>query len=202
MLYTLSEFSIGIREGTLVLVSLPKCDPWPFVFIVMDSALFNDTFPSCLGNLSTLKLLLLQSNKFYGKILESPEINYGFPNLRILDLSYNNFTGKLPINSFKNWNTLKLDKEHNLTYIQIEKSFSVGSFNSFYFYYYSMKITNRDLDTAYHKVQQSFKEIDMSSNRFVERPRIIKPFSKETFVGDSITVSTTYFLPQMVQCFL
>ena len=64
-----------------------------------------------------------------------------------------------------------------------------------------MKITNRDLDTAYHKVQQSFKEIDMSSNRFVERPRIIKPFSKEAFVGDSITVSTTYFLPQMVQCF-
>ena len=109
----------------------------------------------------------MRSNKFYGKILESPEINYEFPNLRIIDLSYNNFTGKFPINSFKNWNTLKLDKEHNLTCIQIEKSFSMGSFNSFYFYYYSMKITNRGLDIAYLKVQQSFKAIDMSSNRFV-----------------------------------
>lgn len=114
---------------------------------------FNNTFPSWLENLPTLKLLLLQSNKFYGKILESHEINYGFPNLRILDLSYNNFTGKLPINSFKDWNALKLDKEHNLTYIQVEKSFNVGSFNSFYFYNYSIKITNKGLDIAYYKVQ-------------------------------------------------
>nr|XP_023879270.1 receptor-like protein 9DC3 [Quercus suber] len=128
---------------------------------------FNDSFPSWLGNLPTLKLLLLRSNKFCGKILESPEIKYGFPNLRILDLSYNNFTGKLPINSFRNWNALKLDKDHNLTYIQGEKSFSVGSFNSFYFYYYSMKITNKGQYTAYHKVQQSFRAIDMSSNKFV-----------------------------------
>ena len=30
-----------------------------------------------------------------------------------------------------------------------------------------MKITNRGLDIAYLKVQQSFKAIDMSSNRFV-----------------------------------
>jgi len=28
---------------------------------------FNDTFPSCLGNLPTQKLLLLRSKKFYGK---------------------------------------------------------------------------------------------------------------------------------------
>ena len=34
------ELSIGIRVGTLVLVSLPKCDPWPIVFIVMDSDLY------------------------------------------------------------------------------------------------------------------------------------------------------------------
>ena len=30
-----------------------------------------------------------------------------------------------------------------------------------------MKITNRGLDIAYQKVQQSFRAIDISSNRFV-----------------------------------
>ena len=34
------ELSIGIKVGTLVLVSLPKCDPWPLVCIAMDSALY------------------------------------------------------------------------------------------------------------------------------------------------------------------
>jgi Leucine-rich repeat (LRR) protein len=68
---------------------------------------FNDTFPSGLGNLPNLKLLLLRSNKFYGQILESSETNYTFPNLQVLDLSYNSFTGNFPLNSFKlmprNW---------------------------------------------------------------------------------------------------
>ena len=40
MFYTPSEHSIGIRAGTLILVSLPKCDPWPLVFIAMNSALY------------------------------------------------------------------------------------------------------------------------------------------------------------------
>ena len=35
-----SELLIGIRASTLVLVSLPKCDPWSLVFIAMDSVLY------------------------------------------------------------------------------------------------------------------------------------------------------------------
>ena len=34
------EHSIGIRAGTLVLVSLPKCDPWPLVCFAMDITLY------------------------------------------------------------------------------------------------------------------------------------------------------------------
>ena len=34
------ELSIGIKAGTLVLISLAKCDPWPPMLIVMDSALY------------------------------------------------------------------------------------------------------------------------------------------------------------------
>ena len=128
---------------------------------------FNDTFPTWLGSLPHLKLLMLRSNKFHGQILESPETNHEFPKLRILDLSYNRFTGKLPLNSFRNWNDLELDNEHHLTYIHVETSFSVGTYHWFKIYDYSMKITNKGLDTVYHKVQEIFRAIDMSSNRFV-----------------------------------
>ena len=40
MFYTLIEFSIGIRPGTFILVSLPKCDPGPLVLFAMDSDLY------------------------------------------------------------------------------------------------------------------------------------------------------------------
>ena len=35
------ELSIGIRAGTLVLVSLPNYDPWPFVCFAMDNVLYS-----------------------------------------------------------------------------------------------------------------------------------------------------------------
>ncbi|XP_075660148.1 receptor-like protein 9DC3 [Castanea sativa] len=128
---------------------------------------FNDTFPSWLGNLPNLKLLLLQSNKFYGQILGSPESNYQFPKLQILDLSYNNFTGNLPLKSFGNWNALKLDNEFQLTYIQVEISMSVRTYYMFYHYDYKMQLTNKGLDIVYDKVQDFFRAIDLSSNSFV-----------------------------------
>ena len=40
MFYTLFELSIGTRVDTLVLVSLPKCDPYSLVCFVMDSVLY------------------------------------------------------------------------------------------------------------------------------------------------------------------
>ena len=40
MFYTVSGLSIGIRASTFVLVSIPKCDPSPLVFIAMDGALY------------------------------------------------------------------------------------------------------------------------------------------------------------------
>ena len=40
MFYTLIELSIDIRVDTLVLVSLPKCYPWPLVFFAIDSDLY------------------------------------------------------------------------------------------------------------------------------------------------------------------
>uniref|UniRef100_A0A2N9H2V4 Leucine-rich repeat-containing N-terminal plant-type domain-containing protein n=1 Tax=Fagus sylvatica TaxID=28930 RepID=A0A2N9H2V4_FAGSY len=135
-------------------------------FIDLSNNQFNDTFPSGLGNLPNLKLLLLRSNKFYGQILGSSKTNYTFPNLQVLDLSYNSFTGNFPLNFFR-INASKLHNEQKLTYIEIETSLRVGRQVMSLYMMYSIEITNKGLDMVYSKVQESFRAIDISSNMFV-----------------------------------
>ena len=79
---------------------------------------FNDTFPSWLGNLPNLKILILRSNKFYGPI-KIHNVNYEFPNLQIVDLSYNSFTGMLPVELLQNSNSSRSDLAYHLSYIQV-----------------------------------------------------------------------------------
>ncbi|KAJ4975111.1 hypothetical protein NE237_000217 [Protea cynaroides] len=55
----------------------------------------SDTFPFWLGKLPTLRVLVLQSNRFYGSIEHPPTVNE-FQMLQIMDLSFNTFTGDLP----------------------------------------------------------------------------------------------------------
>ncbi|KAL3577379.1 hypothetical protein D5086_022662, partial [Populus alba] len=50
-----------------------------------------DTFPSWMGTLPELKILILRHNGFHGKI-GNPESSFSFQMLQILDLSLNNFT--------------------------------------------------------------------------------------------------------------
>ncbi|KAF5191833.1 Receptor-like protein [Thalictrum thalictroides] len=57
---------------------------------------FSDVFPFWLGNLPHLKILAMRDNGFYGVIGKPDNGNLGFPDLRILDLSYNNFAGSIP----------------------------------------------------------------------------------------------------------
>ncbi|XP_030442158.2 receptor-like protein 9DC3 [Syzygium oleosum] len=56
-----------------------------------------DTFPSWLGTLPELKVLVLKSNNLKD-LLNIPRGAHLFPKLHILDLSNNNFSGPLPVN--------------------------------------------------------------------------------------------------------
>ncbi|XP_024157340.2 receptor-like protein 43 [Rosa chinensis] len=64
--------------------------------LVLSHNKFNDTFPVWLGALLELKILKVDHNVFYGVILKHDKKNLQFPVLRILDLSYNDFSGKIP----------------------------------------------------------------------------------------------------------
>jgi Leucine-rich repeat (LRR) protein len=123
---------------------------------------FNDRFPSWLENLPNLQVLILRSNKFHGPIRTSKS-EYKFPKLRIIDLSHNNFVGKLPLKLFGNCNAKTSETANYLTYIQVN---SMTAYNS-YEYDYSMTVTNKGEIMFYEKVQELLMVVDISRNRFV-----------------------------------
>ncbi|XP_060671050.1 receptor-like protein 7 [Ziziphus jujuba] len=63
--------------------------------IVVSNNQLRDVFPSWLGSLPVLKILILQHNGFYG-VIGQPQNYLEFPKLQVIDISFNNFTGELP----------------------------------------------------------------------------------------------------------
>jgi Leucine-rich repeat (LRR) protein len=138
---------------------------------------FNDRFPFWLGHLPNLEVVILRSNRFNGP-MGTPQSYFKFPNMRILDISYNNFVGKLPLSLLENWKARKFENVHSLTYIDENSDFAIQKdlwFSIwFHAYTYSMMMTNKGKDMFYEKVQELFIAIDLSSNRFVgEIPEFI-----------------------------
>ncbi|PWA88277.1 hypothetical protein CTI12_AA116720 [Artemisia annua] len=53
------------------------------------------------------EVLVLKSNKSHGHIQPSSDVEFPFPNLQVLELSYNGFVGQLPTKYFQNFNSMK-----------------------------------------------------------------------------------------------
>ncbi|KAG2289214.1 hypothetical protein Bca52824_048818 [Brassica carinata] len=81
--------------------SLVNCSSLQFLNIENNG--IEDTFPFWLKALPNLEVLILRSNKFHSPISPPDEGPIGFPELRILEISDNKFTGSLPPNYFLNW---------------------------------------------------------------------------------------------------
>ncbi|XP_062153044.1 receptor-like protein Cf-9 homolog [Alnus glutinosa] len=140
--------------------SLDKCTMLKVLDISNNE--FNDRFPSWLENLPNLQVLILRSNKFHGPIRTSKS-EYMFPKLQIIDLSHNNFVGKLPLKLFGNYNAKTSETANRLTYIHVSSSPSY----KVYEYDYSMTVTNKGEIMFYEKVQELLMVVDISRNRFV-----------------------------------
>ncbi|KAI7733968.1 hypothetical protein M8C21_029106, partial [Ambrosia artemisiifolia] len=67
----------------------------------------SETFPSWLGDLPNLQVLVLKSNNFRGASVTSSKVEFLFQRLQVLDLSHNGFVGQLPTNYFQNFNAMK-----------------------------------------------------------------------------------------------
>ncbi|XWS57239.1 hypothetical protein CRYUN_Cryun09bG0157300 [Craigia yunnanensis] len=127
----------------------------------------SDAFPSWLGTLPELNILILCSNALSGMIGD-PESNFVFPKLRIIDLSHNRFNGTLPSGYFERWNTMRsVDVRNSSVNYMLEYLYM--AINVVYvprYYAYSMTITNKGIQMEYPKIIRTLVAIDLSSNRF------------------------------------
>ncbi|GKU93455.1 hypothetical protein SLEP1_g7049 [Rubroshorea leprosula] len=126
----------------------------------------NDTFPHWLGVLSELKVLILRSNRFHGAIYNSTPAFY-FPELRIVDVSHNDFTGLLPSSYFKNLTGMRdvHEEEGGLEYMG---AYAATSFLKAIFpdYYDSVMVILKGSYVELTRIPMAFSTVDFSSNRF------------------------------------
>ncbi|XP_073105047.1 uncharacterized protein [Elaeis guineensis] len=125
-----------------------------------------DSFPYWLGRISTLRVLILRSNGFFGHVGPPPGndgSNYTFEMLQIFDLSSNNFTGSLPSECFKNLKAMKANSDFNrstVDYRYLESGQSP-------YYQNSVTVTSKGQNMVLvKKILTIFTSIDFSSNHF------------------------------------
>ncbi|KAM3684173.1 hypothetical protein ACB098_11G024500 [Castanea mollissima] len=123
----------------------------------------NGTFPCWLETLLELQVLILRSNNFYGAI-GNPKTKFSFPNLRIIDLSHNEFHGLLPTNFFM---YLKAMMNAN-----VDKGELKYMGDSFYQDFVTVVMKGYFIELV--KIQSLFTTIDFSNNNFKgEIPEVI-----------------------------
>ncbi|XP_039028986.1 putative receptor like protein 25 [Hibiscus syriacus] len=145
--------------------SLVKCKM--LEFLNLGNNQIEDTFPSWLGWLPELKVLILRHNGFHG-VIGKPKFNE-FREMRILDLSFNKFVGGLPSHHFQRWKAMQVVDLGKLNYLQANVSFQAPGNNWFTSFSYSMTMTKAGVETKYEKIQDFLVAIDLSSNRFEGR---------------------------------
>ncbi|KAL4633498.1 hypothetical protein ACB092_04G126800 [Castanea dentata] len=133
--------------------------------LVLGNNQINDSFPSWLGVLPELGVLILRHNQLQG-VIGKPEGNFVFPNLHIVDFSYNNFTGKLPFEYFQLWKAMQIIDKHGQLYMQETMGFNVPGYTMKSLYTYSMTFTNKGRELAYERIPYIFIAMDLSSNKF------------------------------------
>ncbi|XP_044502547.1 receptor-like protein 6 [Mangifera indica] len=142
-------------------------------FLDLGNNQISDVFPSWLGTLPELQVLILHTNGFWG-VIKDPKTNSAFPKLRVIDLSGNRFTGNLPWKYFQSWNAMKVETASGLTYMQELMVVDILSgvdervylFQSLYLC--SVEINTKGIELIYGKISNLLTAIIFSNNRFEE----------------------------------
>ncbi|KAH6755842.1 hypothetical protein C2S53_007957 [Perilla frutescens var. hirtella] len=117
---------------------------------------FDGNFPCMLP--SSLRILVLRSNKFYGE-LRCDKI---WPNLQIVDLSSNNFSGSLLRVNFWSWRGMMLQSGSHLRLNHSDYDFLSGS----QYYQDEVTLTIKGSPQTLAKIWPDFTSIDFSCNNF------------------------------------
>lgn len=134
-------------------------------FLNLGNNRISDTFPSWLGSLPELRVLILRSNQFEG-VINHTQSKVEFPNLQIIDISENNFHGVLPSEYFRNWTSLS-DSLYPARPYYIGTIASATLFLGFANSYdFSVRINNKGVTMEYARILSYFALIDFSSNNF------------------------------------
>ncbi|XP_010470124.2 PREDICTED: receptor-like protein 12 [Camelina sativa] len=118
----------------------------------------NNMFPFHLNSLQKLQVLVLSSNKFHGTLHNADGVFFGFPDLKIIDVSHNDFLGTLPSNFFVNWTVMSSERDYNMEpeYIRNTRT---------YRYYTSLILTSKGVSMEMDQVLTIYTSIDFSGNK-------------------------------------
>ncbi|KAL3834387.1 hypothetical protein ACJIZ3_009123 [Penstemon smallii] len=119
----------------------------------------NDGFPCMMKNSSSLRVLVLRSNKFHGDI-RCPGIDQSWPNLQIIDIAFNSFSGNLFLKSIESWKGMTFNNNAQDLLI-----FNFLDLNKFY-YQDTVTVTMKAQQMELLKILTVFTSIDFSSNNF------------------------------------
>ncbi|KAF8049628.1 hypothetical protein N665_2164s0004 [Sinapis alba] len=139
-------------EGKLPL-SLRSCSSLEVLNV--ESNQINDTFPFQLSSLQKLQVLVLRSNKFHGILYQSGGAWLGFPQLKIIDVSHNDFRSTLPSDYFLNWTAISSNEDKDT------QAHYIGGSG----YYTSLVLMNKGVSMEMERILTVYTAIDFSGNR-------------------------------------
>ncbi|XP_062081198.1 receptor-like protein 6 [Humulus lupulus] len=135
-------------------------------FLDIGNNKINGSFPWWLESLPNLQVLILRSNRFQGPIC-NPKVRHPFQNLKIMDLSGNEFTGHLPQKYFKSFVGMMNATSNYLRYMEVP---SVEELR----YYEISSLTKKGYYAELEKIQTMLIVIDFSRNNFTgEIPELL-----------------------------
>ncbi|KAF8051500.1 hypothetical protein N665_1715s0010 [Sinapis alba] len=120
-----------------------------------------DTFPFWLKDLPNLRVMVLRSNMFHGPIYSTQHYPLSFPQLRMVDISRNRFTGSLPHDYFVNWSIPLISS----TTPQNERNMMYMVDHYLNQYYPSLYLRNKGIDMELEKILKTYTAIDFSENK-------------------------------------
>jgi len=119
-----------------------------------------DSFPSWMGTLPKLRILVLRSNQLNGTIRDLKGGYQHFTSLQIVDLASNHFSGELHSEWFENLRAMMNNSNDLGQILEHPNSTWKGVYQD------TVIITFKDAALTITKIQTAFKVIDFSNNSF------------------------------------